>query len=87
MPLGKSTAKISILGCDWPGRTIIQNTFTGDEYKKRVVNLPAAVLQIELVEIQDQQDERIDEIWDAFRSGEVFYDQYYYTVFKLIGGQ
>ena len=36
------------------------------------MNLPAAVLEVELVEIQDQQDERIDEIWDAFQNPVVF---------------
>ena len=72
LPIGKSTAKISILGCDWPGKTIVHDTYNGDEYKKRVVNLPAAVLEVELVEIQDQQDERIDEIWDAFQNPVVF---------------
>ena len=71
-PLGKSTAKISILGCDWQGKTIVHDAYIGDAYKKRVVNLPAAVLEVELVEIQDQQDERIDEIWDAFQNPVVF---------------
>ena len=36
------------------------------------MDLPAAVLEVELVEIQDQQDERIVEIWDAFQDPVVF---------------
>jgi hypothetical protein len=52
--------------------TIVHDTYNGDEYKKRIVNLPAAVLEVELVEIQDQQDERIDEIYDAFQNPVVF---------------
>lgn len=61
--LGKSTATISILGCEWPGKTVLQKT-----YRQRIGKLPAAILEVQISEILDENDKRIIPIWEFFQS-------------------
>ena len=59
--LGESTATIKILGCDWE-RKETQNVF-----KQQFGRLPAAILEVEITEIKDSDDRRLDNVWSAFQ--------------------
>jgi hypothetical protein len=61
--LGRSTATVNIMGCDWKKDDLVQ-----ESYKQEFGNLPAAILEVQITEIIDTMtDTRLNAIYAAFQ--------------------
>lgn len=60
--LGLAETVISVMGCKWEGILHELNTFS-----KTISDLPAAVLEVKVTEILDEENKRIQNIWDFFQ--------------------
>lgn len=61
--LGESTVLIKVLGCKWSG-----NDFVLSGKQKVIQNIPAHFMHLEVVEILDSAQKRIDHIYNFFQS-------------------
>lgn len=64
-PLGNSTVQIQVLGCEWEGKKDTLGIQEG--FSKRIVDLPAAMLEVQVTEILDENNDRIQPIWNTFQ--------------------
>mmetsp|Transcript_21609 Transcript_21609/g.27877 ORF Transcript_21609/g.27877 Transcript_21609/m.27877 type:complete len:1916 (+) Transcript_21609:457-6204(+) len=60
--IGKSTVLVKVVGCDWEGMEKIQPDTRG-----LYNDLPAHLLDVEVVEITDSENNRHDHIWEVFQ--------------------
>lgn len=59
--LGESTIKVNIMGCEW------SKEITQSEYRAVHQSLPAAVLEVQVIDVRSDNDERLEYIWSAFQ--------------------
>lgn len=59
--LGIAETMISIMGCKWRGKRHVQN-----KVEQTITNLPAAVLEVKIIDFLDSENKRNQKLWEYF---------------------
>lgn len=59
--LGIAKTMISIMGCKWQGKAHVQN-----DVSQTITNIPAAVLEVRIVDFFDSEAKRMQRLWEFF---------------------